>query len=93
MTAAAQTMKGEEDKTYRDKAGENKKRKKQGTKPRNPTEGVHNTKSSRVCYNAETGTLSHNRPSYSCSHRQRYQVSLLPLSSPPPREQIDVNLA
>ena len=49
MTAAAQTLKGEEDKTYRDKAGENKKRKKQGTNARNPTEGVHSTKSSRLC--------------------------------------------
>ena len=46
---------------------------------------LHNNKSSRLCYKAETGTLPHHLPSSYCSRRQRYQVSLLPLSSPPPR--------
>ena len=52
---------------------------------------LHSSKSSRLCYKAETGTLPHNLPSSSCSRRQRYQVSLLPLSSPPSGEQINEN--
>ena len=52
---------------------------------------LHSNKSSRLCYKAETGTLRHHLPSSSCSRRQRYQVSLLPLSSPHPREQINEN--
>ena len=44
---------------------------------------LHSNKSSRLCYEAETGTLSHRLPSSSCCRWQRYQVSLLPLSSPP----------
>ena len=51
---------------------------------------LHSNKSSRLCCKAETGTLLHHLPS-SCSRRQRYQVSLLPLSSPPPHEQINEN--
>ena len=52
---------------------------------------LHSNKSSRLGYKAETGTLSHHLPS-SRSRRQRYRVSLLPLSSPPPpREQINEN--
>ena len=83
MTAAAQT-KEHEDKACWDKAGENKESRKQGTKARNRTQGTHSNKSSRLCYKAETGTLSHRPPSYSCSRRRRHQMSLLPLSSPPP---------
>ena len=49
---------------------------------------LHSNKSSRLCYKAETGTLPHHRPSSSCSRRQRYQVSLLPLSTPLPRKTI-----
>ena len=45
---------------------------------------LHSNKSSRLCYKAEMGTLPHHLPSSFCSRRQRYQVSLLPLSSPPP---------
>ena len=45
---------------------------------------LHTNKSSRLCYQAETGTLPHHLRSSSCSRRQRYQVSLLPLSSPSP---------
>ena len=44
---------------------------------------LQSNKSSLLCYKAETETLSHHLPSSSCSRRQRYQVSLLPLSSPP----------
>ena len=51
---------------------------------------LHSNKSSRLCYKAETGTLPHHLPS-SRSRRQRYQVLLLPLSSPPTREQINEN--
>ena len=75
--------------TYRDKEGENKKSRKQGTKARNRTQVVHSTKSSRLCYKADPATLSHHLHSYSCSRRQRYQVSLLPLSSVPTREKIN----
>ena len=67
------------------------KSRKQGTKARKLySRGLHSNKSSRLCYKAETGTLPHHLPS-SCSRRQRYQVSLLPLSSPTPREQINEN--
>ena len=52
---------------------------------------LHSNKSYRLCYKAETGTLSHLLLSSSYSRRQRYQGSLLPLSSPPPREQINEN--
>ena len=52
---------------------------------------LHSNKSSRLCYKAETGTLPHHLPSSCCFRRQRYQVSLLPLSSPPSREQINEN--
>ena len=52
--------------TYRDKEGENKKSRKQGTKARNRTHGVHSNKSSRLCYEAEPGTLSHHLPRYPC---------------------------
>ena len=65
---------------------------KQGTKARKSySRRLHSNKSSRLCYKAETGTLPHHLPSSSCSRRQRYQVSPLPLSSPPPREQINEN--
>ena len=64
----------------------------QKSKQENRTQGVksysrrlHSNKSSRLCYKAGTGTLPHHLPSSSRSRRQRYQVSLLPLSSPPPR--------
>ena len=50
---------------------------------------LHSNKPSRLCYKAETGTLPHHLPSVSCSRRQRYQVSLLPLSSVPTREKIN----
>ena len=51
---------------------------------------LHSNKSSGLCYKAEKGTLPHHLPSSSCSRRQRYQVSLLPLSTPPPpREQMN----
>ena len=85
--------------TYRD-AGENnkenkekkKRKRKQGTKARKSySRRLHSNKSSRLYYKAQTGTLSHHLPSSSCSRRQRYQVSLLPLSSLPPREQINEN--
>ena len=57
---------------------------KKGTKARTSySRRLHSSKSSRLCYKAETETLSHHLPSSSCSRRQRYQVSLLPLSSPP----------
>ena len=55
------------------------------------SERLHSNKYSRLCYKAKTGTLPHHLPFFSCSRRQRYQVSLLPLSSPPPREQINHN--
>ena len=45
---------------------------------------LHSNTSSRLRYKAETGTLPHHLPSYSCSRRQRYQVSQLPLLSHPP---------
>ena len=70
------------------------KTRKQGTKAskrENPTQGVSiATNLPRLCYKAETGTLPHDLSS-PCSRRQRYQVSLLPLSSPSPREQINEN--
>ena len=54
---------------------------------------LHSNKPPRLCYKAETGTLPHHLPSVSCSRRQRYQVSLVPLSTPPPprHEQINEN--
>ena len=52
-------------------------------KQENLTEGTHSNKYSRLCYKAEPGTLSHHLPYSSYSRRQRYQVSLLPLLSPP----------
>ena len=71
---------------------EKPKSRKQGAKARKSySRRLHSNKSSRLCYKAETGTLPHHLPSSSCSRRQRYQVSLLPLSSPPPREQINEN--
>ena len=48
---------------------------------------LHSNKSSRLCYKAETRALPHLLPSSSCFRRQRYQVSLLPLSTPPRRKQ------
>ena len=60
-------------------------------KQENRTQGVHSSKLSRLCYKAEPGTLSHFMPSSSCSRRQPHQASLLPLSIPPRREQIDEN--
>ena len=45
---------------------------------------LHSNKSSRLCYKPETGSFPHHLPYASCSRRQHYQVSLLPLSSPPP---------
>ena len=81
--------------------GQNKERKeKRKTKSRSKAQKqarkshsrcLQSNKSSRLCYKAETGTLPYHLPSPSCSRRQRYQVSLLPLSSPPPREQINEN--
>ena len=53
---------------------------------------LHTDKSSGLCYKAETGTLPQQLPSYPCSRQQRYQVSLLPLSTPPGREEINENL-
>ena len=52
---------------------------------------LHADKSSRLCYKAETGILPQQLPSYRCSRQQRYQVSLLPLSTPPGREGINEN--
>ena len=86
MTAAQTRQHDEEKHTGIRTDGENKKSRKQGTKKKQErrTPGVHSNKASRLCYEAEPGTLSHCLPSSSCSRRQRYQVSLLPLSPPPP---------
>ena len=59
------------------------RRRKQGTKTKNRTEGVGSNKSSRLCHRAEPGTLSHALPSSSYSSPQWYQVQQLPLSNPP----------
>ena len=61
-----------------------KRRKVGGTaqEQENRAQGVHSNKASRLCYKAEPGTLSYYLSS-SFSHRQWYQVSLLPLSRPP----------
>ena len=59
------------------------KSRKQGTKAsKSYSRRLHRNKSSRLCYKAETGPLPHHLSS-SCFRQQRYQVSLLPLSSPP----------
>ena len=100
--AAAQTKGHEEDKHtgMQEKKKEKREKKNEKRKVGSKTQKqarksysrrLHSNKSSRLCYKAETGTLPHHLPSCSCYRRQRYQVSLLPLSSPPPREQINEN--
>ena len=59
-----------------------KKIRKQGKERDNRTQGVNSIKASRLCYEAEPGTLSPALPSSSYSRRQRYQVPALPLSRP-----------
>ena len=68
---------------------EKKKKRKVGSKAqkqagkKNDSRRLHSNKSSRLCYKVETGTSPHH-PQSSCSLRPRYEVSLLPLSRPPP---------
>ena len=62
---------------------EKKERRKQRKKQEILTQGVDSNKASRLCHKAEPGTLPPDLPS--CySRRQLYQVSVLPLSPPPP---------
>ena len=92
--AAAQT-KGHEDK-HTGMQGKNKKEKK--TEKRKVGSKAQKQASKKIVLKATNlsvsatkprRTLPHHLPSSSCFRRQRYQVSLLPLSSPPTREQIN----
>ena len=86
---AARTKQYEEEKHTGIRTERNKKTRKQGRKrkrgrkTRNRIRGVDSNKASRLCYKPEPGTLSNGLPSSSYSRQQRYQVSVLPLSSPP----------
>ena len=80
---AAQTKEYEEEKPTGIRKAKIRKVGSNEKKQENRTQGVHSIKAFRLCYKAEPGTLSHYLPSSFCSRRQRYQVSLLPLSSPP----------
>ena len=94
--AAAQTKGHEEDKHTGMEGKKEKKNEKRkvGSKAQKQarksySRRLHSNKSSRLWYKDETGNLPHHLPSSSCSRQQRYQVSLLPLSSSPPREQVN----
>ena len=76
--------------TCRDYRGEKKERRKRDKTQENRTRGVDRNRASHLCYKAEQGTLPPDLPSSSYSRRQRYQVSVLSLSPPPPlRQQIN----
>ena len=73
------------------------KSRKQGTKAgkqENRTQGVSIATNLPIsATKPRRGPLPHHLPFSSCSRRQRYQMSLLPLSSPPPCKQINENEA
>ena len=90
---AARTKQHEEEKHTGIRTEKNERRK-QGKKLENRTQdrtqGIDIKNPYRLCYKAEPETLPHYLPS-SYSRRQRYQVSVLPLSIPPLREQVNEN--
>ena len=93
MTTAAQTKEHEEDKhtgirqdTILQVGSKVQKQKKR-------TQGVYSNKSSRLCYKAEPGTLSHHLPSSSSalSSATVSSVTAAAAVEPPLREQINEN--
>ena len=76
--SAAQTKEDEEEKHTGIRNDNIRKVGSKSKRQENRTRGVRGSKASRLCYKAEPGPLTVSRylHSSSCSHRQRYRVSL-----------------